>query len=282
MPELPEVETIRRALEQVLPRKQITGIRVYYPRSFSGDPAAIIGKQITSIGRKGKILNIRLNSESYLNVHLKMSGQLLYASSRESAEFPVVVPLEPSSTGLSRMPSRVTRVEIEFADGALLFFNDQRKFGWIRHATVAEGTDAPDVTGPAFTQEYFAEICAGTSRDIKTVLLDQSKIAGVGNVYANDALFTAGIRPDRSADSLTGNEIRRLHRAVIETIQEGIARKGTSATSIYVTPDGSKGSYQLIFRVYSREGQPCHICGSPILRKKKGGRSNFWCPICQH
>lgn len=277
MPELPEVETIRRSLEHSIVGKTITQIEVLYPNSFSGVTSEVRGHSVRAIGRKGKVLNIELDNHTFLNIHLKMSGQVLLSSSRENAIFPVKIPL--AETG--QMPGRTTRVILDFDDGSALFFNDQRKFGWIRHSPQPDGTDAPDVSKPEFTLKYFTDVVQVSKKPIKTLLLDQQKMAGVGNIYANDALFTAGILPSRISASLTKAEIRKLHEAVIETIQKGIDLKGTSATDIYVTPDGTKGGYQNHFQVYSREGKPCRICNTPIVREKVGGRSNFYCPRCQ-
>lgn len=277
MPELPEVETIRRSLEHSIVGKTITQIEILYPNSFSGVTSEVCGHTIRSIGRKGKVLNIELDNHTFLNIHLKMSGQVLLSSSRENAIFPVTIPL--AETG--QMPGRTTRVIMDFDDGSALFFNDQRKFGWIRHSTQTDGTNAPDVSKPEFTLTYFSKVVQASKKPIKTLLLDQEKMAGVGNIYANDALFTAGILPSRVSSSLTKAEIKKLHHAVIETIQKGIDLKGTSATDIYVTPDGTKGGYQNHFQVYSREGKPCHVCNTPIIREKVGGRSNFYCPRCQ-
>jgi formamidopyrimidine-DNA glycosylase len=278
MPELPEVETIRRSLEHSIVGKTIIHIEVLYPNSFSGIINQICGHTVTAIGRRGKVLNIELDNNTFLNIHLKMSGQVLVSSSRKSAVFPVKIPLADSG----QMPARTTRIIIDFEDGTVLFFNDQRKFGWIRQSPFPDGTTAPDVNKPQFTSSYFSTVVKASKKPIKTLLLDQEKMAGVGNIYANDALFTAGILPSRTASSLTEDEIRKLHNAVVKTIQKGIDLQGTSATDVYVAPDGSKGGYQNHFQVYSREGKPCLVCKTAIVREKVGGRSNFYCPNCQH
>lgn len=278
MPELPEVETIRRSLEQSIVGKTITHIDILYPNSFRGAVDQICGHTVTAIGRRGKVLNIELDNITFLNIHLKMSGQILVSSSREKAVFPVKIPLADSGV----MPARTTRVCIDFDDGSTLFFNDQRKFGWIRHSSFADGTTAPDVSKPEFTSSYLSSVVKRSKKPIKTLLLDQDKMAGLGNIYANDALFTAGILPSRMASSLTDDEIRTLHNAIVKTIQKAIDLRGTSATDVYVTPDGSKGGYQNHFQVYGRAGKPCLTCGTPIVREKVGGRSNFYCPSCQH
>ncbi len=278
MPELPEVETIRRSLEQSIVGKTITQIEILYPNSFSGVINQICGHAVIAMGRRGKVLNIELDNHTFLNIHLKMSGQVLVSSSRENAVFPVTIPLADSGI----MPARTTRIVIDFDDGSTLFFNDQRKFGWIRHSPVAEGTTAPDVSKPEFTSSYLNSVVKKSKKPIKTLLLDQDKMAGIGNIYASDALFTAGILPSRIASSLDEVEIRKLHNAIVETIQKGIDLRGTSATDVYVAPDGSKGGYQNHFQVYSREGKPCVVCKTPIVREKVGGRSNFYCPHCQH
>lgn len=282
MPELPEVETIRRALAEALLGLTIESVTVFNLKSFFGSAEKLRGKIVAAVERRGKVLNIGLNDGSFLNIHLKMSGQLLYSTDARNARFPLrVARVDPDSGGMTQMPCRTTRVMIAFTNGSALYFNDQRKLGWIRHGSAPEGTQAPDGAGADFTLDYFHTICRQTSRDIKTLLMDQTKIAGIGNIYANEALFLAGVHPQRPADSLSRTERERLFASARETIASGIVNRGTSATAVYVAPDGSKGSYQEHFKVYSREGLPCLSCGTPILRIKHAGRSSFFCPRCQ-
>lgn len=260
MPELPEVETIRRYLHNTIVGKEISRIEVFNANSFIGDAAIVVGKKIIDTYRKGKVLNICLDDGTFLSVHLKMSGQLLENGT----------------------PGNYTRIIIHFTDATHLIFNDMRKFGWIKHVPKMEGTDAPDVTRPEYTLDYFSQLVQSSKKPIKTLLMDQDKIAGVGNIYANDALFTAKVLPMRIANSLAKDEITLLYQSVKDTIAEGIQHMGSSASDVYISPDGSPGSYQNHFKVYSREGEPCRVCGTPILREKQAGRSSFYCPHCQN
>lgn len=277
MPELPEVETIRRYLEKTIIGKTIHSLEVLYPNSFSGNASDCEGLRIISLSRNGKVLHIALSNVTFLNIHLKMSGQLLYAPDSQHAVFPVQIPLATSGA----MPARTTRVIIHFSDGSALFFNDLRKFGWIRHTKQTEGTTAPDPVKKQLSLEHFTNLVAKTRQPVKTFLLDQEKIAGLGNIYANDALFVAKILPSRLTFTLTASEIKHLYSAIHTILEKGVLYKGTSASAVYVLPDGSKGSYQEHFLVYKQEGKPCPICGTPIRREKERGRSNFWCPVCQ-
>lgn len=277
MPELPEVETVRRYLDRHLPGKTIASIDVLNSRNFVGNSVALVGKSIQSTGRLGKVLNLLLDDGTYLNIHLKMSGQLLYAADRDNTTFSVKIPLAESN----RMPARTTRVIIYFTDRSVLFFNDLRKFGWVKHSPQPEGTRAPDVSRDEFSLQYFMAVVERSSKAIKTLLLDQDKLAGIGNIYANDALFLSRVHPFRIAKSLTNDEISTLYQAIREVIDRGLRYEGTSATDIYVIPDGRKGSYQNHFLVYSKTGTPCQVCGTPIAREKRNGRSSFYCPTCQ-
>lgn len=259
MPELPEVETIRKYLHTKIIGNTISSVEIFTPKSFIGTPEDVVGKKITDTYRKGKVNNIKLDDNTYLSIHLKMSGQLVYNGNT----------------------SKSTRIVIHFSDKNYLIFNDMRKFGWVKHSKKLEGTDAPDVTRPEFTLEYFTKIVSTSKKPIKTLLMDQEKIAGVGNIYANDALFSAKVRPFRIGNTLESNEIKMLYQTVKDTIQEGIDHMGSSASDVYISPDGTKGSYQNHFKVYSREGEPCVVCKTLIIREKQAGRSSFYCPHCQ-
>lgn len=277
MPELPEVETIRRFLHTKIIGKVISSIEVLNPKSFIGCPEDVIHAEITNTSRKGKVLNIHLSNQKYIAIHLKMAGQILFSESRKNAVFPVTIPLADNS----KMPGRTTRVIIDFKDGSCVFFNDLRKFGWVKVSNKEEGTSAPDVTRKEFTMEYLSSIVKKSGKQIKTLLMDQDQLAGVGNIYANDSLFVAKILPHRIAKTLIDDEIARLFTAVKTVIQEGLEYNGTSATEVYVVPDGSKGTYQNHFKVYDKKGKSCDVCGTPIVKEKHMGRSNYYCPTCQ-
>lgn len=260
MPELPEVETIRRSLSPLLIGKTISSVEVRSQKQFIGNPASCIGQTITRIHRKGKVFVVELNNDFYLSVHLKMSGQLLF---------------KKAST-----PS--TRIVFQFSDGTWLLFNDMRKFGWIKLSREQAVPKGHDVLTEEFTQEYFALVVGKTRKPIKTVLMDQELIAGVGNIYANDALYLAQIHPQRSSASLKSDEVAKLYDSVLTVIREGVERRGSSRENgIYRLPDGTKGSYQKYFKVYAKEGKECPRCKTQIKRIVIAGRSSFYCPHCQ-
>lgn len=280
MPELPEVETIRKSLLTFLIGKTIANIVVSKAKQFIGDPLALKGYQITNLTRHGKIMHWHLShaestgsslrakpdetstsrharSNKYINIHLKMSGRLSY------------------------IPSEHTRVMFEFTDGSRLYFNDPRTFGWVKLTDTPEITKGTDVLSPLFTEEYFVKQVTSQSKDIKTVLLDQDLMAGIGNIYANDALWESQINPFAKAKNISHKKQLSLYNAVKLVIAEGVKHGGSSKTWVYRLPNGASGDYQNHFRVYDQEGKPCKRCNTIIKRISKNGRSSFMCPSCQ-
>lgn len=263
MPELPEVETIRIQLEKALKGRRIQDIKILSDKSFNGDPKRILDTRILGTRRFGKVLVIDLDNDYSLLIHLKLTGQLL----------------------VNGEVGPQTRVIIKLDRGQLIF-NDLRKFGWMKIA------DSGQVIGDRFikklgpeplrdlTLERFRQILAKTGRPIKIVLMDQAKIAGVGNIYANDALWLAGINPRRTANSLRPREQEKLYGAVLKVLEEGI-KYGGASDQYYIKPDGTKGRYQDHFLVYGREGKPCAKCGAEIKKFFLGSRGTYWCPNCQ-
>lgn len=277
MPELPEVETIKRNLSPNIIGRTISEIEILSPKNFFGSKENAIGKKIIRVERFGKVLVIVLNNQKYLNIHFKLSGQMLFAKSIENATYKNPIPF----TKGNKMPANTTRVIIKFKDGAGLFFNDLRKFGWIKLTDKPEKPKGTDVLSNEFTVKFLKKILP-SKRPIKVALMDQDKITGIGNIYANDSLFLAKIHPQRLANSLTENEITKLHESIIQEIKKGIKDQGSSgADEAFILPDGSKGKHQRNFLVYQREGEPCQRCKTIIKRVKHHGRSSFFCPNCQ-
>lgn len=284
MPELPEVETIRLQLIPNLVGKTITNIKILSPKNFIGNPKDIIGRKIISIDRYGKILSFKLYKLSklsnfiYLNIHLKLTGQILYTENLKNSVFKNTIPF----TGTIKMPSKTTRIVFAFSDGSGLFFNDMRKFGWIKITDKPEKPPGIDTLSNMFTVKYLTVITQKTNKPIKFLLMDQEKIAGIGNIYANEALFLAKIHPLKKSKSLSKSEVPNLYKSIKKVIEQGIRYGGSSgADEAYIRPNGSRGSYQTHFKVYQREDKPCLICKTPIKRIKQGGRSSFFCPKCQ-
>ena len=282
MPELPEVETIRRQLEPKIIGKTIEDIEVLEKKQFIGKKEEVIGKKIVSIDRYGKILSFKLykldDLFNYLNIHLKLTGQLLYSADIKNPVFPEVIPF----TKTNRMPANTTRVIIKFTDGSSLFFNDLRKFGWIKINNKPEKPKGIDVLSKEFTENYLKGIIKNSNKPIKILLMDQDKLTGIGNIYANDALFLSKIHPLKKAKTLKEGEIKLLYQSIKKVIEQGIKHGGSSgADEAFVQIDGSKGQHQRFFLVYQRENQPCLNCQTSIKRIKQNGRSSFFCPKCQ-
>ncbi len=269
MPELPEVETAVRALRAPLIGRTITGARNAWPRHIALPTpdelrARVVGRRVEAIDRRGKYLVFTLSDDETLIVHLKMTGHLS------------VVPADTP-------PDPYAHTVFELDDGRELRFRDPRKFGrvYLVH-------DPADVLGPLgpeplageFSAEALAERLARRRRVLKPLLLDQTFLAGIGNIYADEALFDARLQPTRRSDTLTAEEIAALHAAIQKVLALGIAREGASI-STYVKPDGQKGEMQNEVMVFRRTGQSCYNCGGPIERMVLGGRSTHYCPNCQ-
>lgn len=279
MPELPEVETVRRFLDAYILGKTISCIEILSQKSFVGDPKLIKGQKIISTSRLGKQLSLHLKNGLILLFHLKMTGQVIIGDS----VFGHPTPKEDKSV----LPNKSTRIVFIFSDKTKLFFNDQRKFGWVKVLNQSElakfqqnvGIDA---ISPDFTDKYFYQQLQKTSRSIKAVLLDQSFFAGIGNIYANDALFLSKINPSIPAKKINPKTAKILRQNLVDLMEESIFHGGSTAKdNKYIHPDGTKGEHQYHFRVYQRSGEPCLVCQTPIKRIKIGGRGTFYCPKCQ-
>ncbi len=277
MPELPEVETIKRGLEKHFVGCVISDAEVLSPKILTGDVGNVIGTTVVAVRRFGKGLVIDLNNGYSMAVHVKMTGQLIFKRvSRVS--------------GVSSVLPKHTHVVFELRDGtgedAYLYYNDIRRFGWIKIVKTEDVGQMPFFKSLGLeplkdlTQKKFEDILKLHKTPIKTLLMDQYKIAGIGNIYACDALFQAGIYPVRSSLSLSRQEAQRLFIAIEEILSKSIAIGGASANN-YVNALGERGAYQEHFLVYKKEGKACRNCNSPILRIKTAGRSTFFCGICQ-
>jgi len=280
MPELPEVETVVRQLQQVLVGKTITSVEVRKPKSWVGDSNQVVGQKIQQVSRRAKMIHISLKPDLNLLIHLKMSGQLIYLDGKKR-----VGGGHPSADWVNSLPSKHTRVIFNLSDGTNLFFNDQRIFGWIVVATDEEAQKtfdsiAPDIIDPKITSEYLFAQTQKRRVPIKQVIMDNQVLAGVGNIYACDALNLARILPTRSAKSLSKIEVTCLLDSMREVIGLGI-KSGGATIDKYVQVTGLGGKYQDIMRVYGKKDEPCPNCGKPIQKIKLGGRGTYFCPNCQ-
>lgn len=281
MPELPEVETIVRKLRQVLPGKKITQVTKLHAKTFVGDESLLSSLEILDVSRRAKVIRIHLPEKQNLLIHLKMTGQLIYVNGETR-----VGGGHPTTDWVMQLPSKHTRVHFTFSDQSSLYFNDQRLFGWIKVMPDDEveksfSAFAPDVIDDSFSPEYLKPKLKNKSQNIKQVLLDNTIMAGLGNIYACDALHLAKIHPLRPAKSLSEEEIVTLVAAAKETLHKGIELGGTTFDGKYVDIDGLAGKYQSVVRVYGREGKPCGVCGTPIEKIQVGGRGTYYCPMCQ-
>lgn len=285
MPELPEVETLRRRLSETLPGKQILSAAVHKPKSFVGDVALLNQDRptITAIERKSKILRFKLSNSLNLLTHLKMTGQLILID--PSLEYRIGGG-HPTADWIHQLPSSHTRITFELSDDAKLFFNDQRLFGWIKLVTDEQVAQewaplALDVIDDSITPEYLYPLLQRRGIPIKVAIMDNALMSGVGNIYACDALNLAKISPLRPAKSLSFSELETLLAAIKKVIFQGIELGGTTTDGKYVDIHGMAGGYQAVMRVYDRAGQPCFHCGSPILKTKIAGRGTYYCGNCQ-
>lgn len=282
MPELPEVETVRLFLDKNILGKTITYLEILNPKSFIARPEpveGVIGQTIVSTSRLGKQLSIHLSNNLILLFHLKMTGQIIVGNS----VFGHPTPKEDKTN----LPNKSTRLIFTFSDKSKLYFNDQRKFGWVKVLNKNELAEfqknvGVDVLSSDFTDDYFYHQLQKTSRAIKLVLLDQSKFAGIGNIYDNDALFLSRIHPQTPSNKITQKTAKILRQNLIDLMKESLFHGGSTAKdNKYIHPDGSVGQHQYFFRVYQREKEPCLVCQTPIKRIKIGGRGTFFCPVCQ-
>ena len=276
MPELPEVETVRRQLAERLPGRTIDNVEVEDPLLVSPeDPESfahqVEGQRIDAVGRRGKYLLVQLDSGDTLAMHLRMTGRLHWrAGAPPDGE------------------ERFLRARFDLDDGSTLTFGDMRRFGraWIVPATLEdrEGYWSARVgiepLSPRFTGRVLAALLAGRRGPIKAVLLNQAVVAGLGNMYVDEALWQARLHPLRPAGSLDADEIRRLHRAIRDRLQAAVDARGASIDS-YRDSLGERGTMQDLLRVHLHEGDPCPRCRTTIVKTRVAGRGTYWCPHCQ-
>src|SRR5919106_2911044 len=272
MPELPEVETVRGHLAPALEgrtfdRVEIRDYRLVMPEEPVAVAAELEGEEVAAVGRRGKYLVVRFESDRVLLIHLRMTGSLLHVDNG------------------SPDPDAYTRAVVRLDDGSDVIYRDVRRFGTWRLLEPEEvvpylakrlGKEPLE----RFSSRDLRARLAGRRAPLKTVLLDQRVVAGLGNIYADEALWRARINPLRPAESLTREEAGRLHRAIRQALRTGIARQGSTLRD-YARPDGSAGSMQTEFRVYGRDGQPCPRCRTPIAKARVAGRGAWFCPRCQ-
>lgn len=286
MPELPEVETIRAGLARLLPGRVIAEVESDWPKSFPNSETDVnqflIGAEVARVKRRAKVLLVELSSKYSLVIHLKMTGQLVFRGEESWGGG------HPSDSLVGELPDRSTRVTLSFRDGSHLFFNDQRKFGWMRLIPTAEVPNidffkkvGPEPLSQAFTWKVLeGRLERRPNTSIKAALLDQAVVAGIGNIYADESLWGAKLHPARLVKSLSEADIKKLHQEIVHILNLAIEHGGSSDRN-YVNAEGKRGSYLEFARVFRREGQPCPRCGTIVVKTRAAGRGTHVCPHCQ-
>lgn len=322
MPELPEVETIKRGLDSLIVGKTIKSITIQNAKSFIGDPARATNHQVKSLSRRGKALLVHLSDDLTFIIHLRMTGQVIYVPQEQSTERKRSHQAvsagktwastserthklldggsgtttlarfgggHPTDSFLNSLPDRHTRVQVTFTDNSDLFFNDQRKFGFVKLIPTPEidkepffAKLGPDSLDLKLTPDQFHQnLQKHPGATIKAALLDQTVIAGVGNIYADEALFYAKIHPARRVATITEQESAELLDGIRHSMQASLDSGGSTMTN-YVRADGTRGDYLDLFaQVFGKTGQPCSRCQTPIEKTRVAGRGTHLCPNCQ-
>jgi len=309
MPELPEVETIRRDLAAHLLGRSIKSIHIFSSKTASHSAAffkkALIGRNFSEINRRGKLLIFKLapsrltpaRQPDYLLIHLKMTGQLIYLNhDKRLAGGHSLTPAKggaasfPTSFAASvggELPNKHTRAWIDFGRQGRLFFNDLRKFGYLKLinqpelARLLQNNYGPEPLTSAFSLSFLSGVVKNRKTKIKALLLNQKIIAGLGNIYVDEVLFAARIKPSRPAGSLKPVEIKDLYAAINKIIKLAIKHRGTTFNN-YVDSQGQKGNFSRLLKVYGRRQEKCLRCGREIIKKKIAGRGTHYCANCQN
>lgn len=286
MPELPEVETVRLGLIRLITGLKIKSVSSDNPKSFPNATSDVdqflIGSKIISVRRRAKVLIIDLDTKYSLVIHLKMTGQLVFRGKENFGAG------HPTGSLIGQLPDKSTRVTLKFSDGSSLFFNDQRKFGWMRLIPTLQIEEldffkkvGPEPLSADFTSRVFIQRLERRKNSvIKAVLLDQTVLAGVGNIYADESLWGAKIHPSSRVSEIPKSKLVNLHAELIYVLKLAI-EKGGSTDRNYVDAEGKKGSYMTFARVFRRENQACPRCGSIIIKTRVAGRGTHTCPKCQ-
>ncbi|HSX45782.1 MAG TPA: bifunctional DNA-formamidopyrimidine glycosylase/DNA-(apurinic or apyrimidinic site) lyase [Candidatus Saccharimonadia bacterium] len=287
MPELPEVETIKIGLERLLPGRVVASADSDWQKSFPNAPtdvkAFLVGAKVVKVARRAKVLLVELSSKYSLVIHLKMTGQLVFRAKGESFGAG-----HPTESLVGELPDKSTRVTLQFKDGSTLFFNDQRKFGWMRLMPTAEVVNldffqkvGPEPLASDFNWRKLKErLARRKNTNVKAALLDQTVIAGVGNIYADESLWGAKIHPSTLVKNLSDAKVKTLYEELVSVLKLAI-EKGGSTDKNYVSAEGKRGSYLGFARVFRRQGQPCPRCGTTIVKTRVAGRGTHFCPTCQ-
>ena len=300
MPELPEVEVIKLSLQRKIIGLTIKKIQILFPKSFIGNPNLAEGQKVLKIDRFGKYLAIELEKISLL-IHLKMTGQLIYESQRvKESESQRFIGGHPTEDMMGKMPNSHTRVIFTFNDNSKLYFNDQRKFGWVKiidsrlrgndKENVIPGSSVipnlignlgPEPLEKSFTWQILkANLLKHKLQFVKVAIMDQTVVSGVGNIYSNEACFNARLDPRTKVGNLTDRQFESLHRGALKALRDGI-KHGGSTRAHFVDPEGHRGYFLDYAFVYGLDKHPCKVCKTEIKKISLGGRGTYFCQHCQ-
>ncbi len=286
MPELPEVETVKNGLNRLLKNKKVQSVVYDWPKGFPNSQADVnnflIGASILTVKRRGKSLIVNLSSKYCLVIHLKMTGQLVFRGKEQFGAG------HPNDSLVGPLPDRSTRVILTFDDDSKLFFNDQRKFGWMRLLPEIEVANlnfmkklGPEPLSSSFKNtEFRSRVRRRKNSSIKATILDQTVLAGVGNIYADESLWIAKIHPSSLSGTLSDNKLNLLIKSIKEVFTKSISLGGSTDKN-YVDAEGKKGSYLEFANVFRKEGQPCPRCNTIIIKTRVASRGTHLCPKCQ-
>ncbi len=304
MPELPEVETIKLGLQKRIVGLKIQKVKILSAKSFQnsmGQPfdgvypersrraQGLRGRKVLKVWRRAKILGMDLDKITLL-IHLKMSGQLVWKEEKEKGKENRFIGGHPTEDMLGKMPNSHTRVIFSFSNGSKLYFNDQRRFGWVKLVQSAKIKDQSEQTlknlGPEPLEKEFTwqvlkkNLLEHKNMPVKVAIMDQSIVSGVGNIYSNEACFNAKIDPRTKVGDLTDHKFQALYKGIIKALQAGI-KYGGSTKVHFVDPEGNKGYFLDYAYVYGRNSHPCKKCETEIQKTQLGGRGTYFCPKCQ-
>ncbi len=283
MPELPEVETIRLGLKKQIIGLTFQKIEVLNAKSLQENPQALIGQKIINVWRRAKVLGLDTDKGVSVLFHLKMTGQIIYVKGQERLSGG-----HPTQDMREEMPNKSTRVVFSFSDNSHLYFNDQRKFGWVKLVPTDQVDQhsflknlGPEPLEDNFTVQVMRErLSRRPNMPVKVAIMEQQLIAGVGNIYASEGCFNAKLDPRKKVKDLTDQEYQKLHQGIKQALQDGI-KHGGSSRAHFVNSEGGKGYFLDYAYVYNREGQACKVCSTEIKKLKMAGRGTFLCEHCQ-
>ena len=283
MPELPEIETIKQELEKLIKNKKIKSVDVNLKKQVKPPLKKFLkivtGAEIRKIKRRAKTLIFTLDNNKHLVFHLKMTGQLIYKGKKGK----LAGGGHPIKQQLDNLPNKYSHIIFNFTDSSKLFFNDTRQFGWVKVVTADELERINNNFGPEpldINFEKFKKLFNKKSKPIKPLLMDQSLLAGIGNIYAQEACFCAGVRPTKPSGKISDKQLKKLFNCLQKILKLAILKKGTSANN-YIDAFGRKGSMQPYLKVYGRAGKKCKKCKKILKQIKQGGRTTVYCPNCQ-